>query len=263
MAFLNSQWISFRALTSLSSAFWLFALAVSGCGSALQAAPLTLRFEATVADGSDVPFSVGPGDVIDVEISFEPSGPGPVYAQDGELRIELSGHTLRAQGFEIHVANDQVRWIDVPGRIADPDNAPDVDFSEIGDNLVISCKTDGPLFCGSIEGNSDFLFRPLIVFSDQPSLLDSNDLPADENIWNAFALREMSLVLQDVSTGRAGFYAGAYVGRVYLVPEPSIFGMICIMFLYGMLAWSRPYRAPLYTSFAGEGNCLVRSPVRL
>jgi len=28
MAFLNSQWISFRALTSLSSAFWLFALAL-------------------------------------------------------------------------------------------------------------------------------------------------------------------------------------------------------------------------------------------
>lgn len=211
----------------------LVLLASSMIATYAEAAPIILQFKATVADGASVPFAVLPGESIDVEISFESGGAGPVYPQATGMRFEIAGKILQNQGFEIRVEDDRQRSIDIAGRIADPDNTPDTDFNELGDNIIISCQVGGPLFCGSIAGDSDFVFRPLLVFSGPPSLLDSTKLTIDESAWNSFPLREMSLLFQNVNTGNAVEYVGAYIGEIHQVPEPSmpqiILGMICLL----------------------------------
>ncbi len=240
MAYLNRHWVSMRASTGSTGRGSFFSVLLAGLlcvpHAFLQAAPVTFRFDAIVADGTDVPFSVFQGDVIEVALSFEPGSPGPVYPQLSGMRFKLSGMNLEAQEFEIRVANNQN--IDIPGRIADPDNTPDVDINEIGDSIVVSCRS-GQLFCGSIEGSDGFVFRPLLVFSEQPSLLDSSELVADEGLWNAFSLREMSLLFQSLETGQTT-YIGAYVGQVNQVPEPStlliVLGLTCVILIYTVRA---------------------------
>jgi hypothetical protein len=201
------------------------------------AAPITLQFEATISDGTNIPFSAPVGDVIDVSFTFEPGNAGATYPQSGGISFELSGKNLYAQEFAIRVANNEN--IDVPGRIADPDNTPDVDINEIGDSLVVSCQS-GQLFCGSAQGEDGFVFRPVLVFSGQPSILSSSELSADPSVWNAFSLREMSLLFQDVNTGRTSGYVGAYIGEVTQVPEPitllNVLSLVWLLVTFGIAA---------------------------
>jgi hypothetical protein len=203
-----------------------------------QAAPVTFRFDATVADGTDLPFNVSQGDVIEGTISFESGSPGPIYPQFHGMRFGVAGMTLQADEFEIEVENDRQIWIDVPGRIADPDNAPDTDFNDIGDNIVVSCQGGGPLFCGSIEESSSFVFRPLLVLSDQETVLDSSDLSTDANFLNAFSQREMSIIFKNLGTGETT-YVGAYIGQFQQVPEPTVSSNLIILICVLLPVFSR------------------------
>ena len=192
-----------------------------------DAATVTFQFEATVASafptdgGADLPFAISPGDSIVTTMTFQPDSNGPVYPQTGTMRFDVAGNVLTVSEFQIFVANDQQLWIDHPGRIADPNNTPDVDINAVGDNIIASCLDGGSDFCGTVLESSSIGFRPVVVFADlDPLLLTSDDLLADPNVWSAFSLREMSLLFKNVNTGGTN-YVGAYIRGVQEVPETS------------------------------------------
>jgi hypothetical protein len=219
------------------------ALVASLIASAISAAPVTFRFEAEVAsafptrDGAGFPFTVSAGDVISATLTIEPGSPGPIYPQLGSIQFKISGTALVASDFQIKIAHGEDIGIDVPGRIADPNNTPDADGAPIGDSVYVSCSEDGPLFCGVIPDYSDLVFRPTVVFAEPASLLNSTDLATDTWIWNQFSRREMSLLIRDANTGNDIYYIGAYVGPLNLVPEPSSAHLIFIL-ACALTAWS-------------------------
>jgi hypothetical protein len=72
-----------------------------------------------------------------------------------------------------------------------------------------------------------------LVFANEDGLLTSNELLADPQLWNAFSLREMSLIFQNVDTGNAA-YVGAYIGQIEQVPEPAsivLMGVFCLLLI--------------------------------
>ena len=231
--------------------------------TAVVAAPVTFEFTAEVASafptngGTWVPYSVSPGDLIRGSFTFEPAVSGPVYPQSGEMRFELAGNVLETSGFELSVENDELRAIDLSGRIADPNNTPDIDFNETGDNIIATCQSSSALFCGTDAAHSDLVFRPLAVLSGQDSLLSSDDLVADLSLWNAFPLREMSLLFRDTNTQQDIYYIGAYVGRIRAVPEPAaarlLFTLACVLTVW--ILFSRSLR---YWERKGVRNLFLR-----
>ncbi len=221
----------------------------------LHAAPVTLRFEATVASsfpsdgGASLPFLVSPGDSIVTTITFEPGTAGPVYPQNGTMRFDLVGTSLVVTDFQIVVGNDRQIWIDHPGRIADPNNTPDVDINAIGDNTIASCLDGAPHFCGTVQGSVNKEFRPLLVFTDpNPLLITSDELSRDPEIWNAFSRREMSLLFRDKNTG-GSTYLGAYIAQVHEVPEPTI-ASLCLAITAAFAGYFVLARRQFATTFA-------------
>jgi hypothetical protein len=195
----------------------------------VAAAPLTFQFSAVVADDTDLPFVVSQGDVIHGSFSFEPGSSSGNYPQIGGLLFDIAGVSLSAQEYEVLVQNDQQRWIDVAGRIADPNNTPDVDFNATGDSIVLMCQGSGASYCGVVDGYSNYVVRPLLAFSDEPSLISSTDLTGDVSVWNAFSLRELSLIFKNVDTGELA-YVGAYISQIQQVPEPCLLQTVPMMF---------------------------------
>jgi hypothetical protein len=202
-----------------------------------HAAPVRFRFEAEVASafpsegGANLPFTIVPGDLITGIVTFEPGSRGPTFSQSGGMTFEIHGIALETADYQITVAHNSEIGIDVPGRIADPNNTPDVDGAPIGDNINLSCLTDGALYCGSVVGHSNIRSRPNIVFSEPALVLNSNDLISDLAIWRSFSRREMSLLFRDINTGSTT-YVGAYVSSIEEIPEPSTLGLLglyCLM----------------------------------
>jgi hypothetical protein len=250
MAYLDCLRVSSRArrLRSKVLGFVTFAGVLCAPRAFLHAAPVTFRFDATVATGANLPFIVAPGDTITTTFTFQPGSSGPIYSQSNVIRFGVAGTILDLPEFQIRVANDERRWIDHPGRIADPNNTPDVDFNEIGDNIGASCLDGGPLFCGAVPGHSNFVFRPVLVFANENGLLSSNELLADPNVWNAFSLREMFLMFKNVDTGSTT-YVGAYIGQIEQIPEPStlrlLLGLLGIAAICFVVSRVLRDRAPL------------------
>jgi hypothetical protein len=225
---------------------------------AVQSAPITLLFEATVArafpmdDGVLFPFTISPGDSLRATLTFEPGSPGPIYPQSGDIQITVSGTSIHATNFQIRVAHDENIGIDIPGRIADPNNTPDADGSPTGDSMYISCLNSGPLFCGVVPGQDELVFQPTVVFAEPALILSSNDLPADSEIWNKFSRREMSLLFRDQSTAEEVYYVGAYISNVREVPEPRAFllacTLACVITIWALASRFLPYRVRLQQS---------------
>lgn len=216
----------------------------------LQAAPVTLRFEAQVASvfesngGLALPFGVNIGETLSGTFAFDPSSMGSPYLPTGSLSFLVSGTYLTLSDYRIQVNNNDFPGpIDITGRIADPLNTPAIDFfPPINDNIIISALTDGlPLLGplpGSVSGHPELSFSPQMVFAYDDAVLDSQALPSDPAIWNRFSFREMSLTIRDASGG--GSYIGAYIGQVRGVPEPESIGQMLLG--VGCLISLRAYR---------------------
>jgi hypothetical protein len=192
----------------------------------LAAAPLTFQFQANVASvlptagGAALPFPLSAGDELEVEFSFDPGTGGPQYPQASPLRVSLGGQVGLTAGFLIDVRNDDIpNAVPVPGSIADPANTPIVDLGPgASDNIFLSCVTSS--VCGVLQDRPNLTFRPVIAFSHEGSLLNSEDLPTDPMKWNAFPFREMSLTfINNTTSGET--YIGANIGTVKLIPELS------------------------------------------
>jgi hypothetical protein len=211
-------------------------VSVLGPGRLCKAAPITLYFEATIADGENLPFGAHPGDAISGTFSYQSGSPGPIYPQIGSLNFALAGTMIEVPQFQIQVAHDQLISIDVPGRIAEPNKGPDVDGGPNGDSIVTTCLDGGPLFCGGVAGHNNLAVRPSVVFSEPSLILESSDLIGDANVWNLFSRREMQLMLGSGDTGRVEFFVGAYIGTVRVVPElQSVFLCLVASLVFGHL----------------------------
>lgn len=230
------------ALSSRVTRLLLAAFLVAHASN-LTAAPVVLSFEAMVASvletrsGADLPFAVEVGDTIQATYSLDPNTSNPVSAQSGVLQFRIGGTLLTLSGYEIRVRDNATTWSPLTGRVADPANTPIVDQGPGGmsDSLAMSCLPHGSiadLFCGSVPGSAELAFRPEISFSGPTSVLNSDALPINADVWNAFSFREMSLsFLNDITAGES--YVGAYVSDVRLIPEPpAIFLQIAGVFAF-------------------------------
>jgi hypothetical protein len=190
----------------------------------LHAATITFYFTATVASvdpagGAIVlPFPVATGDHVDAVFTLEAGSAGPIHPQPGSINIVIAGHTFDVAGYQIKVAHNELIGIDVPGRISDPNNAPEIEGGPNGDTMYVTCAQGGPLYCGVVDGNNGLLFRPNIIVAEPTLLLSSNDLVADPATWNLFSRRELSLTFRNFANGREA-YIGANFGEMSVVPE--------------------------------------------
>ena len=202
----------------------MLGLALTTGSSILNAASVTFQLDATVGSvippsgGANMPFSIAVGDSFSGLFEFAPASGGPLYSQSGSLRFEIGGTQLHVAGYEILVADDENSGVDLNGRIADPNNTPDIDVGGTSDRIQIQCSTS--LYCGTVVSHDNLMFRPTLVFANESSLLPSNDLIAEPAIWNSFSFRELSLVVIDLDSGNQT-YIGAYIESVRHVPEPS------------------------------------------
>ncbi len=201
------------------------ALAACYCSAlpTLSAAPVTFNFEATVASvfpvtaASELPFEIVHGDSITATLEFEPRSGGPIYPQSASVCFQAGGQVLEADALEVRIENNAGAGVDLRGRIADPNATPDIDLTGTSDNIFMSCSPTA--FCGVAPEHSNYSFRPLLAFSHDETLLNSDDLIADVGTWNTFSFREMSLIFRDANTG-GETYIGAYLGGLRQVPEP-------------------------------------------
>jgi len=226
-----------RALrpSSLRLGVLMFAGIICAAGAAIQAAPVTFRFEAEIASvippdgGLSLPFEVSSGDSIIATFTFEPTAGGPDFPQTAALRFELAGNTVLVPAYTIAVRDEDVpNATDLTGRIADPENTPIVDLAPgSSDNISVTCVSS-VAFCGSLEGNAQLQVRPIIHLSTDDNPLSDTSLVADVNVWNQFSFREMSLTFSNPENGGIQTYIGAYIGVIHQVPEPGTFVLALI-----------------------------------
>jgi hypothetical protein len=215
----------------------LLGLYCLGAATASQAGPVTFRFEAEVASVgmglpsggaiSPLPFLVQPGDSIAVRFSFTPSSGAGSYPQLSPVNISILDHELTVSAFQITVLNNDLGVLDVPGRIADPWAAGNVDRQAfLADRISLSCLGGGEPYCGSFESAPELRFIPTIAFEDEDlGLLQSEDLLADPAIWNSFSGRELSLQFNN------HVYIGAYIGSVQVIPEATTISCLVMSML--------------------------------
>ncbi len=168
------------------------AVLVFGTCSVLQAAPVTLRFDAEIASvidsdgGAELPFTVAVGDALFSSFELDSFIGGPRYAQTGAFLFKIAGNEFSMSGFMVTVENDHVPGaVPLRGSIADPLNTPIVDQGPgVSDRLSLSCDSPFSFTCASLDGNGDINYSPQIALFGDQTLIDLIELPTDvASVW--------------------------------------------------------------------------------
>ncbi len=196
-----------------------------------QAAPVTLRFDATIQTiFPGIPFDSGIefelGDAITGQFTFEPAvGDGSmrfVATQPYGFSLNLDGIAFSISNFEIESINDSSLDYDCPPGVTCVPPAGVIDSLVVGgDGLTAAGPTTLPNVDPAQSG-----FRMLLYGS--ASALPVASHPSDPAVWNAFNLfTALNVTLRGGSGGATGFQAT--VGRFVAIPEPSTFGFASLL----------------------------------
>jgi len=212
-------------------------------GPALEAAPVTFAFEATViqivdkSGPKDLPFTVESGDVLKGKFTFEPvdaepailgSPPGP------EFIVESSTNTTQELGFSVMLGDTILATSKYSLRAIDNRQAiSESDIPSFFDIIGPSCHVCTQ---GTISGvDSEVIWGFSMTLSGDESVLSGADIPASPEEWNQFARRRISITFQ--KQGVVGeMRAFAQIGQFTLVPEPSSSSLILSVVVSGLAA---------------------------
>jgi hypothetical protein len=199
----------------------IFLIALCAARDFLQAAPVTLHFEAIVGpprqgvEGTIPPswsISLQEGDTVSGTFTFEPFDAASSVAkttlvQPFEFRIQIKTRSLTTSQYEIEVFNDFTS-----------DEAP-----EPKDNINTGCSfLGGPVVCkpGSTAPGETIEWAFGVAMFGDPTILDGADVPADPLAWRRFTFYDMGVSFFDVNTHR--FYGFLATPQEFqLVPEPA------------------------------------------
>jgi len=206
----NPVWSELRVLILLTTAI------LGPCGSGVEAAPVTLRFEGAIGPPRDgtfpisLPFAITEGDPISGTFSVD-----PVDSPLGLARFEaLMNHPWVLQIQSVELRSDSL-IVQADNGLASLENPiPE-------DRLVMNCLGVGTSCQPStIPGfpNVDWSFS--WTFIGDANVLNGADIPGDVATWNGFSPSTILVSFQDRSTGRGtGFQA--IINSFAIVPEPA------------------------------------------
>jgi hypothetical protein len=209
--------------------------------SLVQAAPVTFAFDATVTtvfDGNpfNVPFDYNVGDTFRGMFTFEPTsgigaGDNTIFAEQMlPLGFHIDGHSLTNPMYGIRVANDTA--ID------------DSEFPEPVDVIRLGCaEPECTPELLTLPGYEPFRVRSRMEFVGFGPVLDTPQIPATLEVWNALTLqRTIILDFDNVGIGSMGLQAT--VGDLGVVPEPSslVGGLVVVAIMQSSLAACRRIR---------------------
>jgi len=207
-------------------------------GPALQAAPVTFAFEATVDSISpgasfDSAIDIAEGDVITGQFTFEPNaGDGSaslVVDQPYSFTVNINGIELSTAAYRATVSNDTGADLDCadflcPGFVViDSLTLGGSNLMEVGDDTLPNLDTDSSGFQMQLE---EWFGHPFWGGTD---ILDTASIPAGLDSWNQFSRRPLRVWLGDGQGGT--FSLNATVGQFAVVPEPSSGSLICLCIL--------------------------------
>jgi hypothetical protein len=231
MARLNRQQISFTPLGTQLPAI-LLAVIVSAFGGVLQAAPVTMRFDATVGpprqgvNGTLPPSwntSLQQGDTVSGTFKFEPFDAASnsyttALVQPFDFSIQIKSRTLTTSQYGIEVFND-VMADDVPM----PYDSIHFGCSFFGGGVVCAPPTT------SADESIEWAFG-IAAFGDS-MLLDGADIPADPIVWQRFVSDNTMLVTFNDSVEGFAYGFLATIDSMQAVPEPGM----CLSFFVGII----------------------------
>lgn len=193
-------------------------LVVGGClmtNEAMQAAPITLRFNATIQSlSTGIPFDSGidfaVGDVVSGQFTFEPQlGDGNAVFESShpyQFEFNINGSHFASPNYETEAVNNSL--------ITDFPLVNRIDSIRLGaDNLQAKNPAEFPNIDPLPSGFQMTLYGSDDVFAQA-------SLPADVNTWNEFTLWRMVRVsFRDGNGNVVGF--NAQLSPFVQVPEPS------------------------------------------
>ncbi len=209
---------------SLSWRLVLCLVAVGGClvtSKATQAAPITLRFNATIGNiYNAIPFDAGfdfaLGDVIVGQFTFEPQpGDGNMVfesLQPYQFEFNINGSKFASPDYETESVNNSL--------IMDFSLASRIDSIRLGaDNLQAMNPAEFPNIDPSHSYFQITLYAPDDAFAQA-------SVPTDVTTWNKFNLWRSIEMSFGNGSGHTGFQA--FIGAFTEVPEPSTITMTLI-----------------------------------
>jgi hypothetical protein len=201
----------------------------------VQAAPVTLAFEATINTViPGIPFDSGldyrVGDVVKGRFTFDPQiGTDNMYLlapQPHELVLDIHGAVFATPGFQIESVNDS--------SISDFDLASVVDILNVGAGGL--SPANSATFPNLDPHQSSFrltLYGPQTIYGPAIALQIAS-LPANVADWNTFTIwRQLSVAFGDGKGGAIGFQAT--VGPFTAVPEPASGELASLLVAFGLL----------------------------
>ncbi len=197
--------------------------------SMAQAAPMTFRFDAevasvsTIGNGADLPHPINVGDALFADYSYVSSSPGLNHPQFSSFSLTYANTSYSAPAYSITTRNDYAKWIPYQGSLADPGRAPTDDRGGGGVSDVIwigSPSGSFGVFDTELAGSSNGIgWSIATLFAGNPALLNAELVPANPETWNAMEFKELSIVFSNGGFGNSRI--GAYITKVYVVPEPN------------------------------------------
>jgi hypothetical protein len=226
MAYLNGLRFSSRARTVRPKVlgFVVLAGALSVSRALLQAAPVTLQFEATVGSprqGADAPLppnwniDLQQGDTITGTFTFEPFDAASnttktTLVQPFDFSIHIKNRTLTTSQYGVEVFNNYIS-----------DDVPEpVDTILVGCPLLLNQAVCTP---GTVSPTDPVEWSFQLALWGDPSVLDGADIPADPIAWQQLIFEDsMGVTLIDDDARRFyGFLASPTSFQA--VPEPGTF----------------------------------------
>jgi hypothetical protein len=208
---------SYLARASLS---FVCALAFASCSASL-AAPVTLRFEATVGpprqgvDASVPPnwnMSLQQGDSISGTFTFEPfdaasNTPKTTLVQPFDFSFHIKNRTLTTSQYVVEVFNDHTS-VDAPN----PTDDINIGCSFLGGGTICAPATVSPV------DPTEWAFG-IALFGDS-TVLDGADIPSSPLVWQSFSFYDMDVTFRETFSNRFYGFAATPVS-FQLVPEPT------------------------------------------
>lgn len=231
MARFIRQQSSCRSVVSRVSAI-LVALGFSASGAVLPAAPVTLRFNATIGPPNvgdnpiNLPFSFAEGDLVEARLTCEPINvPSNVQLttsnQQFSVEFQINGFSFGSSRYNL-IAVDNTSITTEPGDIDPPPQ----------DGVALNCDMGGENTCEpkSIDGAGSAEFEFFLRLVGNEGVIDGADIPGDPAIWNSFVTERMLRINFREPETTEFYEINATVNLFASVPEPG-----CIMSSAGAL----------------------------
>ena len=195
----------------------------------VEAAPVTLRFDATIGTVSTgIPFDSGVqfslGDTISGKFTFDPAeGDGGMSfhaVQPYDFFLNINYVSLFTPSFEIEAINNTVIISDCPAGV-DCLSGP-VDELDLGGGGLSWVENAPPLNIDPSKSG----FR--MTLNGMANVLAQASHPSDADVWNDFDLRrQFDVDFEDGNGGAIGFVAT--LGEFVAIPEPSSLGLASLL----------------------------------